>query len=339
MRFALDEDQQALREATREILADACSPQALRAAWSARGHAEGLWATLAEVGLLGICVPEEQGGSGMGPVALAAILEEAGRAAVPDPHVESAVAAAILGATGERSWLARLAEGRAILTTDLGTPGHFAAVSRADGFLCHRNNALWLVPARLARTAPVDSVDHTRDLGAVEWAGEIEPLASGRAAVDLAHLGFRTGALAAAAVLVGLAQQLLDTAVAYAKVRTQFGSPIGSFQAVQHQLADALVQLEFARPLVRRAAWAETHDPREAPVAVSMAKACASEAALQVARTALQVHGAIGYSTEHDLHLWMKRAWALAAAWGDAAHHRAVVADAVLGPLPRSPHA
>ena len=127
-------------------------------------------------------------------------------------------------------------------------------------------------------------------------------------------------ALAAGAQLCGIAQQLLDMAVGYARQRHQFGQPIGAFQAVKHQLADVALKLEFARPVVYRAAYSMD------PTHVSMAKACASEAALLAARVALQVHGAIGYTWEHDLHLWLKRVWALGPAWGDAAWHRARVA-------------
>jgi len=124
-----------------------------------------------------------------------------------------------------------------------------------------------------------------------------------------------------------VADRLLSMAAQYAKDRSQFGKPIGSFQAVKHHLADALVRVEFARPVVYRAAWSLQHGDPDASMHASMAKAMASEAATLAARTALQVHGAIGYTWEHDLQLWMKRAWSLAAAWGDAATHRARVLE------------
>jgi hypothetical protein len=136
------------------------------------------------------------------------------------------------------------------------------------------------------------------------------------------------------AVLVGVADRLIAMAAQYANERSQFGKPIGSFQAVKHQLADALVRVEFARPVVYRAAWSLAEGDPDAGLHASMAKAMASEAATVAARTALQVHGAIGYTWEHDLHLWMKRAWALAAAWGDAAAHRARVLDILLARSP-----
>jgi alkylation response protein AidB-like acyl-CoA dehydrogenase len=123
---------------------------------------------------------------------------------------------------------------------------------------------------------------------------------------------------------------MLDVTVEYVKVRQQFGRPVGSFQAVKHHLADALARVELAAPVVYRAAYAEGRSEAARAVRIAMAKASASDAATFVAKKALQCHGAIGYAFENDLHLWMKRAWALAAAWGDAGWHRARVAAAVL---------
>jgi hypothetical protein len=164
-----------------------------------------------------------------------------------------------------------------------------------------------------------DSVDGSRRLFMVGWG----PFA-------MKGEWFERGALGTAAQLLGLGQHLLDVTVEYAQQRHQFGAPIGSFQAVKHKLADLRLALEFARPVVHRAAYSVAHADGDRSVHVSMAKAYASDAALLAARHALQVHGAIGYSYEHDLHLWMKRAWALAASWGDAAWHRARVGRAIL---------
>jgi len=120
--------------------------------------------------------------------------------------------------------------------------------------------------------------------------------------------------------------------VEYVKERHQFGVPVGSFQAVKHHLANVALRLEFARPVVMGAAWSLSVDAPPASRDASMAKALASDAARFAARIALQCHGAIGYTREHDLHLYLSRVWALAAAWGDAASHRRRVADAVIGP-------
>jgi alkylation response protein AidB-like acyl-CoA dehydrogenase len=129
--------------------------------------------------------------------------------------------------------------------------------------------------------------------------------------------------------------RLIEVTVEYAKTRRQFGQPIGAFQAVKHQLADAYLGIAFARPLVHRAAYSMAHADSARAVHASAAKAAASDAASRAARVALQVHGAIGYSFEHDLHLWMKRIWALGAAWGDAISHRTRIADHLLGESPK----
>ncbi len=134
------------------------------------------------------------------------------------------------------------------------------------------------------------------------------------------------GATGVAAYLDGLGRRMLDMAVAHACAREQFGTPIGSFQAVQHHLADARLASEFAIPLTWRAAWCLDHDPEHAAIAASMARAKSGDAALLIARKSLQCHGAMGYAHEYDLQLFMKRTWQLAAAYGDPASHRRRVA-------------
>ena len=138
------------------------------------------------------------------------------------------------------------------------------------------------------------------------------------------------GTVAVAAQLIGLARRMLADTVDYAKIREQFGRPIGSFQAVQHRLADATVELELAAPLVYRAAWCVEHEHADQAIAVSMAKERASDAAMTASQAALQVHGAIGYSFECDLHLFMKRAWVLGAHFGSADWHRRRLAHLLL---------
>jgi alkylation response protein AidB-like acyl-CoA dehydrogenase len=137
--------------------------------------------------------------------------------------------------------------------------------------------------------------------------------------------------LGTAAQLVGLAARMITMTVDYVKERHQFGVPVGSYQAVKHLLANAHLQVEYARPAVYRAAYALTHDEAHRARDVSFAKVYANEAADRAARAALQCHGAIGYSFEYDLHLWMKRSWVLRVAWGDTAFHRERVAAAVVG--------
>jgi hypothetical protein len=229
-------------------------------------------------------------------------------------------------------WLPRIAKGDARIAVGIGGAPYVAGAAEADLLLLERRGELHAVAPRGVELVPEPSVDGARKLYRVGWTPRAETaIAQGDDAPSLLAAAFDRGALGAAAELLGLAHRMIEMATDYAKVRKQFGAPIGSFQAVKHHLASALVKVEFAKPAVYRAAYSIAHaDPARA-THVSMAKACASDAALASARAALQCHGAIGYSFEHDLHLWMKRAWALAAAWGDADWHRERVAKAIMG--------
>ena len=292
MRFAFDPEQLEFRDAARNLLEKECPASALRAAWSNdTGRVPGLWDRLVEMGLFEL-----------DEVDSILVLEETGRACVPEPVVEA--------------WALRRTDATLALE---GTPYALYADS-ADVVVAQRGGELVRASVGSRRT----SVDGTRRLFEVRADGD---------ALDIdVQVVAERAALAAAAQLVGVAQHMLDMSVAYVSQRDQFGKPVGSFQAVKHHLADAALRVEFARPCVHRAAWvvANADDPAEREVAVSLAKAQASVAALLAARKALQVHGAIGYTVEYDLHMWMKRAWALAAAWGDAAWHRNRVKNAIL---------
>jgi hypothetical protein len=212
-----------------------------------------------------------------------------------------------------------------MVATNLGGP-HIAAAADADRLLLMVDGALVLVEPGAVELTPVATVDGARRAATVARAAG-DPITDDPAAVALA---VDRGALGTAAYLVGSGQAMLDLAVDYVKDRQQFGVPIGSFQAVKHHLADAALQLEFARPAVWRAAWSVAHDLPTRARDVSMAKAMASEAAELVGRKALQCHGAIGYTVEADLHLFLKRTWALARTWGDTAFHTDRVADALI---------
>ena len=320
MRFGLSDDQVAFRDTVRELLAKECTPAVVRAAWDApTGELDrGVWQSLDAMGVLGLLVPETDGGMGLDETFLVPILEECGRAALPHPIVETAmVAAPLLGADCGMV---------ATCWNDRWAP--FAMV--ADEILVRAGEQLWLVPAAQAGRSHQDTVDGSRAAAELWWNPAED--GGGRLVADdpaVVALAFDRGALGTAAVLVGLGQAMLDLTVGYVIERQQFGVPIGSFQAVKHHLADAALVLEFARPAVWRAAWSVAHDGPTRSRDVSMAKAMASDAAELVGRKALQCHGAIGYTVEADLHLYMKRAWALARAWGDTAHHTDRVAAAL----------
>lgn len=318
MYFGFDEEQEEFREAVASLLDALCPPAAVRVAWDAPpGDLDRkVWRRLAEMGVLDALVPIDVGGLGLDERSLVLVLEEAGRCALPHPIVETACVAPVLP-----GWTA----GGPLVSTDLGS-ANVPVAADADALILHDAAAgsLHLVPTTEVELTPVEAVDRSRRLARVRWTPSAATFATNDP--DVIERARRRGTFGAAAVLVGVARRMIDMTVDYVSERQQFGVPVGSFQAVKHQLADALVAWSFARPLVHRAAWSLAVDDPQAGVDVAMAKATASEAAIEVARTALQCHGAMGYTVEYDLHLFLKRAHALAAAWGDPAAHRRTVA-------------
>jgi alkylation response protein AidB-like acyl-CoA dehydrogenase len=324
MFFGFTTDQLALRDGVREALRprDETKPDVgVGGGETSNGGAE-VWKRLAGVGLLAALVPEADGGLGLDELDVLLCLEESGRAAVPVPLVETAVVAARLLAGTEHA--ARLGAGGWRVTAALDGSGLAPWADAADAVLVG-GPAGGGGPIRLL--APVDgepaaAVDPLRPLTRV-------PSGAGAVVCDdaaTAAAAVRAGVLGTAAQLVGLADAALRTTVTYVGERRQFGVPVGSFQAVQHQLADAAVALELARPLVYAAGWAHARGAPSADRDVAAAKLRAGAAAGVVARAALQCHGGMGYTREYPLHRWLLRIWALHAAWGPEGRHRALLA-------------
>ena len=337
MRFSFTDDQKMLRDTVREVLQRECAPDVVRAAWEGRLEgARSVWATLAETGVIGMMASEEAGGMGMTELDLLLPLEEAGYAALPGPLVDTAaVGIPILEAAGtdeqKDRWLGPAVSGEAQIVVSFEDQHIVPHVASADLLIAERAGVGFCVPIAEASVSVERSVDRARELGRITFEADakfrMREDADPRAQFGI---GRERAALGAAAQLLGLSRRMLDMAVQYAKDREQFGKPIGAQQAVKHRLANALIEQEFARPLVYRAGWSMATSALDADVAVSLAKIYAGEAAKFVAKEALQVHGAIGYTIEYDLHIWMKRAWALAAAHGDAAYHRERVGRHIL---------
>ncbi|GAA3192540.1 MULTISPECIES: acyl-CoA dehydrogenase family protein [Streptomyces] len=330
MRFLLDREQREFARTLDALLGAANAPAAVRA-WAAGdpGPGRALWEKLADVGVFALAVPERHGGLGLRPVELAVAFVELGRHAVPGPLVETVAAGALLtepdGPDGAASGdigglLPRMATGRALISLCLLSEAQPYALDAdtADTVLVVEGDAL----LRAASVGPVQrSADPARRLARP---GPGPVLARGprvRAAADRAA---DVAALATAAQALGLGRALLDATVQHVRARTQFGVPVGSFQAVKHRLADTLLGLEFAEPLVYAAALALARGAA-GDRGVSAAKVAAGEAAYAAARTALQLHGALGYTEEPDLSLWIRKARALRDAWGTPAAHRARV--------------
>ncbi len=331
MDVELSDQQRELAAGAREFLSEQCPPSRVRTAWD-EGHDPRLWSQLAEVGFLGVVVPEEHGGLGLGDLDLAVLLEEAGRVALPVPLLETAVAALTLLDAGSpeqcKRWLPGIAAGEVVAT--IGLPGQSLVVAApdADLLVLARDGGLHAVEADRCELTPQPAFDASRRLATVSVdTGPDTSLTDDPA--KLARFADRA-AVAAAATLVGIAAHLVRESVAYVAQRRQFGRPIGSFQAIKYRLADAHLAVEFARPLT----WVAAHqvgvsdagDP-EASAAASAAKVAASTAQATANEHALQCHGGIGFTWEHDLQMWLKRGKALELAYGTPAAHRARIAD------------
>jgi len=338
MHFDFTEDQRLLQQTAREFLEAECPPDAVRALWETdTGRSRALWGQLAELGIAGLVVPEADEGMGLSEVDFVLVQEELGRAGLAEPVIAAAAVAAPLlrelGGEPARRWLKPIAVGEAIAAVGHPACPFVCDAHVADLLLLPSEGALHAVAPGDATLEAQPAVDPARRVFAVSFPPRAETrVATGEAAGALLDAALDRGALACAAQLVGVCERLLEVSVAYAGERVQFGAPIGSFQAVKHRLADAKVKLEYARPLVYRAADSVARGVAERAVHVSMAKVAASEAALHAARVALQTHGAIGYTWEQDVHLWMRRAWSLDREWGIQRFHRQRMADFALAP-------
>ena len=320
MDFSFTEEQELLRGQAREYLERAYpSERVVELAESPEGWDPASWRELTELGWLGVSVPEEHGGAGLGFLEEAVIFEELGRALYPGPYF-STVALALPAlpaelqaevAAGESRWSASL-DGS--LVPDLGS---------VDRVLVVREARLWAVPAR---GEVLETKDATRRLGRLAETDGGEELGP-EELLDGARLRAQ---VALALEAVGVASRALELGVEHAARREQFGRPIGVYQAVSHALADTYVETEQARSLAYWAAWCVAEEDEQAPVAASAAKAAAAEAAVAACERSIQVHGGIGFTWEHVLHRLYKRAQWIDAFGGSATAQRAAVARALL---------
>jgi alkylation response protein AidB-like acyl-CoA dehydrogenase len=365
MNFGFTEEQDLLRAEVRKFLDQRCPLEEVRRLMETpEGFSRELWKEAAELGWLGLTIPEAHGGSGLGWVDLVVLLEETGRTLFPSPLLSTTLAAAALREAGSEAqrarWLPSLADGSRIGTfafleaSDLHEPEGVELAGRPDGDGWRLAGEKLFVPdagvadlfvvafrtgpapreiglALVERDAPgvaaeaAPAMDLTRRLGRLVLDGARvgadavlgRPGSAWPAAARLLDLG----ACAVAAEAVGAAQAALQLTVGYAKNRIQFGQPIGRFQGVKHPLAEMYVDVESFRSLVYYAAWALDESPDEAPLAVSRAKAYASEAFPRIGIDCVQLHGGIGYTWEYDAQLYLKRAKWMRPLFGDAEHH------------------
>ena len=367
MDFALNEEQEFLRETARRFLDDKAPSESVRAAMdSDAGFDRELWAAIAAQGWQAMAIPEEFGGAGYGFAEQVVLMEEMGRSVFPSPYLGGVILAANLLlrcgndaqrsahlpgiASGERIWSVALAEatgrwdraGVQMVAVADGSGYRLNGTKRfvldghvADHFIVVAEDgsgelAMFVLEAGASglTAEKLDTLDQTRSLADVhldDVRAEPDDRLEG-SWNDLEHV-IDLGATALAAEQVGGAQACLDMAVEYAKVRTQFGRAIGSFQAIKHKCADMLVQVESSKSAAYNAAWAASADPEEFSVAAPLAKSYCSEAYFFCAAENIQIHGGIGFTWEHDAHLYFKRAKSSEILFGDPAYHRSRLGD------------
>jgi alkylation response protein AidB-like acyl-CoA dehydrogenase len=364
MNFGFTEEQELLRSEARKLLDESCPMEEVRRVCEMPdGFSRDLWKQIAELGWVGLTIPEELGGAGLDWVDLVVLLEETGRSLFPSPLVSTTLAASAIIDAGSREqkerWLPGLADGTRIGTlaileeSDSPDPGAIRLAAERDGsgwvlngtkhFVHDANSADLFVVAfradgrlRLAvverwetgvATTDFPLIDRTRRMGDLALDGVciasdlvLEAEESGGVSAVLERLQDR-GAIAVTAEMIGAGERALGITVEFAKERVQFGSPIGRFQAVKHPLAEMHVDVESYKSLCYYAAWALEGSPDEVPRAASMAKAYASEALARIGVDAVQLHGAVGYTDEYDIQLYLKRSKWARPAFGDAEYH------------------
>jgi alkylation response protein AidB-like acyl-CoA dehydrogenase len=392
--FGFSEEQEMLRQSARNLLEKECPSTLVRRLMEEeRGYEPELWKKIAELGWLGLVIPEAYGGSALGYVDLVLVLEEMGRVVLPSPFIWTVMVAEAINRAGseaqKKALLPKIAAGELVATIAWMEPsglwgadgitaaarqngsdfvidgaklfvndGHIAGcmlvAARTGGTLggAQRSRAsesasrvhneesadgvtLFAIESSRAGVSvtPLTTMDQTRKLSEVKFAGV--KATSADVVGEVGH-GWKTlaaiidrGKVMLAAEMMGGAHKVLDMTVEYAKVRTQFGRPIGSFQAVQHKCANMMIDVESAKSAVYYAAWAVSNEVAEAPLAAALAKAAASDAFRRVSADGIQVHGGIGFTWEHDMHLYFKRAKSSEFTFGDATYNRELVAQGI----------
>jgi len=372
--FGFSEEQEMLRQSARALLEKECPSTVVRKLMEdERGFDPALWKKMAELGWLGLVIPEEYGGGGLSYVDLVLIMEEMGRVVLPSPFIWTMMVAEAIKRAGsdnhKLSLLPKIASGELIATVAYLEPsavwsadgvamtarsegagyilegtklfvndGHIAdciLVAARTGGSGNRGITLFALERKRAGidVTRLTTTDQTRKLSEVKFSAVKVDAAD---VVGEAGSGWNTlseiidrGKVMMAGEMMGGAQKVLDMTVDYAKVRVQFGRPIGSFQAVQHKCANMMIDVEGAKSAAYYASWAVSNEVAEAPLAAALAKAAASDAFRRVSTEGIQLHGGIGFTWDHDMHLYFKRAKSSEFTFGDANWNRELVAQGI----------
>lgn len=336
MNLGLTDEQRAVRELFANLFAKEATSERVRAA-EPLGHDAVLWEHVIATGALGVAVPVEAGGGGAGLLELALVAEEAGRRLAPIPLAEPAAAARLLAACGERDLLHDILDGsRLVSLATRAVPIEHQLLTDgaiADVVLAWRDG-------KIVAVHRPDNVRHVSNMGSLPLArwrdvDQIDVLAEGADARRRFAIALNEVRVLRAALLVGLAREAIDIGATYARERRAFGLPIGTYQAVAHPLADALVAKDGAQLLVWKACWALDNAAPSASALSAMAFVFAGETAYAAAQHSLHIHGGYGFMAEYDIQLYYRRAKAWVTTFADPRRELQVVADCSFGP-PRS---
>jgi alkylation response protein AidB-like acyl-CoA dehydrogenase len=327
MNFDFTDDQQAIKRTAKDLLADRFKPERVRELAEAKAYDDEAWKEMCELGWAGIFIDEAHGGQELGTVELIILMEELGYALAPVPFLSNSAAGLAIQAAGSdeqrERWLPGLASGELRGTVGLAKGGEARLVpdaADADLIVLASEDGALVAERGAAEVEPFETLDATRRFGRVRADGGDALPGDAQPALDRI-------CAAIAAESVGVAQRAMEMAVDYARERKQFDRPIGSYQAVSHRCAQMLLEVEGSRSGAYYAAWCADAEPESLAQAASMAKAYASDAGWRVCTSSLQVHGGIGFTWEHDLHFYLKRAKANALMFGSASEHRERVAS------------
>ncbi|MEH6518525.1 MAG: acyl-CoA dehydrogenase family protein [Halioglobus sp.] len=334
MDFTFSEDQLLFRDSVADFLRKEITTARIRASWDTEtGRDKALWQQLTDLGLVGMTVPEEHSGLGMNALDFVLLAQECGYVALPEPLVHTALVAVptleALGGDLAAQWLPKIASGDAKVIVGPEQNVLVEDAHIADLLILEGGGKVYALTPDQFEWQRNESVDPSRRLFSVVVNDDVEPVSVGEPAFALMEKAVDYGGLGAAAQVLGLAQRMVDLSVQYTGDRQQFGKPIGSFQAVKHLMANVAVQLEFAKAPVHRAAYDLSTADASSACSVSHAKIVACDAAKLAAKNCIQVHGAMGYTWEVDLQIFMKQCWALANTWGDTGFHKSRVAEAI----------
>lgn len=374
MDFGFSEEQEMLRQSARALFEKECPSTVVRKVMEdERGFDPALWKKMAELGWLGLVIPEQYGGGGLSYVDLVLIMEEMGRVVLPSPFIWTVMVAEAIKRAGndsqKSSLLPKIASGELIATVAHLEPsavwgeqgiamtackegagyvldgtklfvndGHIAdciLVAARTGEAGDRGITLFALDPKRPGIAVtrLTTMDQTRKLAEVKFTGvkaeQTDVIGAAGSGWNILSEVIDRGKVMLAGEMMGGAQKVLEMTVDYSKVRVQFGRPIGSFQAVQHKCANMMIDVEGAKSAAYYASWAVSNEVAEAPLAAALAKAAASDAFRRVSADGVQLHGGIGFTWDHDMHLYFKRAKSSEFTFGDANWNRELVAQGI----------